>query len=79
MLTMVTYIEELLQKAVKTARFAEEGFMTQVREIAEALSICPKSDVKVIAEQLMLAIEVMEDLEKDVKYYESKLEEEKAK
>lgn len=73
----MSYNEERLQIAQKTASFATVGFMAQVREIAEALSICPKEDVKVIAEQLMLAIETMETLERDVKYYKDKCEEER--
>lgn len=73
----MSYNEERLQKAEKTASFATVGFMAQVREIAEALSICPKEDVKVIAEQLMLAVETMESVESDVKYYRAKCEEDK--
>ena len=73
----MSYNKERLQKAEQTARFAEIGFMAQVREVAEALSICPKSDVKVIAEQLMLYVEAMESVEADVRYYKEKCEKEK--
>lgn len=73
----MSWNEEKLKKAEQTASFATIGFMAQVREIADALSICRKEDVKVIAEKLMLAVETMEDLEKDVSYYKAKCEEDK--
>ena len=73
----MTWNEERLQTAEQTARFAKVGFMAQVREIAEALSICTKDDVKVIAEKLMSAVETMESVERDVEYYKAACEEEK--
>ena len=72
----MTYHEEKLQLAEQTASFVAVGFMAQVREIAEALSICQKGDVKVIAEKLMLAVATMESAQKDVEYYKRKCEEE---
>lgn len=65
----MSYNEEKFDMAVKTARFAEVGFMAQVREIAEALAICSYTDVKVIAEQFNRAVEIMESLEADIDYY----------
>lgn len=74
---MMSWNEERLQMAEQTASFATIGFMANVREIGEALTICPKGDVRLIAEKLMLAVETIESLEKDVTYYKEKCEEEK--
>lgn len=65
----MTFNEERLQVAKQTAKFAEVGFMNQVREIAEALAICSKEDVKAISDHLSLAIQAMENADYDVKYY----------
>ena len=65
----MSYNEEKVDIAVKTARFAEVGFMAQVREIAEGLANCSYAEVKVIAEQLNQAVEIMESLEADIDYY----------
>lgn len=65
----MSYEEKRLKAAEKTARFAEVGFMVQVREIAAALEVCSYADVKVIAEQLNNAVEIMESLEYDLEYY----------
>jgi NACalpha-BTF3-like transcription factor len=75
----MSYNEEKLNIAEAIVQFAELGFMARVREIAEALSICPKDDVKVIAEQLNLAIEALEEANRDVLYYKVKVKAEKEK
>jgi hypothetical protein len=72
----MSYHEERLQQTQQIARFAEKGFMAEVREIAEALSICPMGDVKAIAERLMLSVEIMKSIEDDIEYYRKRCEEE---
>jgi predicted adenine nucleotide alpha hydrolase (AANH) superfamily ATPase len=74
----MSYYEEKMKHAEEVLKFAEKGFMEKVREIAEALSICPKKDVKAISDQLFLAVEAMTSAEDDVKYYKRKYEEEEA-
>lgn len=72
----MSYNEEKLKEAETVLSFANHGFMNRVREIAEALSICPKDDVKVIAKHLTAAIEAIESVEADVKYYKAQCEKE---
>ncbi len=73
----MSYYEERLEVAEEVASLTAQGFMIKVREIAEALSICPKDDIKQISEHLSRAVEAMEEAEKDVAYYKEKIEEEK--
>lgn len=75
----MSYYEEKLRIAEEASRLAEQGFMAKVREIADALSICSKDDVKAIAEQLNLAVEAMEEVDRDTLYYKEKCAEEKEK
>ena len=69
--------EERLNVAEELARFTEQGFMEKVREIADALSICPKDDVKVISEQLSLAVNAMAEADKDVTYLRGRIKKKK--
>ena len=75
----MTYYEEKLKIAEEASRLLGQGFMAKVREIADALSICPKDDVKAIAEQLNLAVQAMEEVDRDALYYKEKTIEEKEK
>ena len=68
--------QERLKVAEISARFVEIGFMSFVKEAAEALSICPKEDVKAISEQLALAVKAVEFAEYDVEYYKEQCEKE---
>lgn len=72
----MSYHEEKLRIAEEIANFAERGFIAEVRRIADALAICPKEDVKAISEHLALAIEAMEEVDRDVAYYKKRVEEE---
>ena len=72
----MSYHEERLKVAEELASLATKGFMIKVREIAEALSICPKDDIKQISEHLSRAVEAMEQADKDVAYYKGIIEEE---
>jgi hypothetical protein len=70
---MIEYYKEKLTLAEEKAGLMERGFISVVREIADALSICPKEDVKAISEQLTLAVQVMEEVDEEVAYYEDKI------
>ena len=72
----MNYNERKLKNTETLLNFAHQGFMSRVREIGEALTICTKDDVKVIAEQLLEAVEAMESAESDIKYYKDKCREE---
>lgn len=72
----MSYYEDQLKKAEEKASLATKGFMIKVREIAEALSICPKDDIKQISEHLSRAVEAMTEIDGDVVYYKRKIEEE---
>ena len=74
----MSYHEERLKLAEEIASLTERGFMAEVRKIADALSICPKEDVKTISEYLVLAVEAMASVDRDVAYYKEKVEAEKA-
>lgn len=67
------YYKEKLALAEGKASLMERGFMSVVREIADALSICSKEDVKVISEQLTLAVQAMAEADEEVTYYEDKI------
>lgn len=69
----MSYYEEKLRVAEEVSRLAGQGFMAKVREIADALSICSKDDVKAISEQLNLAVEAMEEVDRDALYYKEKI------
>lgn len=71
----MSYNEERLEIARQIDTFAEVGFMAQVREIADALSICSREDVKAIADKLMGAIRAMESIEEDIAYHKKFCEE----
>lgn len=71
-----SYAEEHLIKAEHGARFAEIGLREQVREVAEALAICPMSDVRLIAEKLIEYVEAYEIVAKEVDYYRNLIERE---
>ena len=73
----MSYYEERLKVAEEIASLTAQGFMKKVRDIAEALSICPKDDIKQISEHLSRAVEAMEQAEKDVAYLKDKIREEK--
>ena len=75
----MSFNEERLQKAEMILSFTKQGFINRVREIAEALSICPVEDVKVIHNQLTKAIEALESAEWDVAFYKGECEAEKEK
>lgn len=70
---MMDYYKEKLTLAEEKAALMERGFISVVREIADALSICPKEDVKAISEQLTLAVQVMAEVDDEVTYYEDKI------
>ena len=70
---MMSYYKEKLTFTEEKAALMERGFMSVVREIADALSICPKEDVKAISEQLTLAVQVMAEVDEEVTYYEDKI------
>ena len=75
----MSFNEERLQKAETILSFTKQGFMIRVREIAEALSICPVEDVEVIYNQLTKAIEALKSAEWDVDFYKGECEAEKEK
>lgn len=76
---MIEYYDEKLTLAKEKSRLTECGFITKVREIADALSICSKEDVKAIAEELNRAVEAMAEVDGEVAYYEEKIKDEKEK
>lgn len=74
---MIRYYEEQLKLAQEVSRLTEHGFISKVREIADALSICSKDDVKAISEELNRAVEAMAEVDSNVTYYEAKIDAEK--
>lgn len=72
----MSYYEEKLQNAKAVANLAAQGFINEVREIAEALSVCGKDDAMAISEHLSHLVEVMKSVEDNVKYYRDLLEKE---